>query len=67
MSTTPKKSSDPYSPLKEGEEAHWEVGYTRLCVINTADSVSFVQVVERILFLYAKTNKGIGYVQVNGA
>lgn len=35
---------EPYYPLKEGEEAHWEV-------------------VERILFLYAKTNKGIGYVQ----
>ena len=24
----------------------------------------FLQVVERILFLYAKINKGIGYVQV---
>ncbi|XP_064395338.1 TBC1 domain family member 13-like [Halichondria panicea] len=44
MSSTAKKRFDPYSPLKEGDEAHWEV-------------------VERILFLYAKTNKGIAYVQ----
>ncbi|XP_003387077.1 PREDICTED: TBC1 domain family member 13-like [Amphimedon queenslandica] len=39
-----KNEEEPFSPLKEGEEGHWEV-------------------VERILFIYAKMNKGIGYVQ----
>ncbi|CAI8055926.1 TBC1 domain family member 13 [Geodia barretti] len=46
MKSTAKYSSleKYYLPLKEGEEAHWEV-------------------VERILFVHAKCNKGIGYVQ----
>ena len=26
VSATPSRARDPYSPLKEGEEAHWEVG-----------------------------------------
>lgn len=39
-----KKAYEEYSPLCEGQEAHWEV-------------------VERILFLYAKLNPGQSYVQ----
>ena len=62
---------EPYYPLKEGEEAHWEVT-TNDVIARSHDihvmghiAVTFFQVVERILFLYAKTNKGIGYVQVS--
>lgn len=39
-----KKATEEYSPLAEGQEAHWEV-------------------VERILFIYAKLNPGQSYVQ----
>ncbi len=28
MSSAGGKSLDPYSPLKEGDEAHWEVNHT---------------------------------------
>lgn len=38
------RAHEPYTTLKEGEEAHWEV-------------------VERILFMHTKMNRGIGYVQ----
>ena len=56
----------PYYPLKEGEEAHWEV---RGQILQRTVNIHFTlpQVVERILFLYAKTNKGIGYVQVSSS
>ena len=54
---------EPFYPLKEGEEAHWEVR-GQVEVVWSVLTCSMLQVVERILFLYAKTNKGIGYVQV---
>lgn len=69
-----KASHEPYSPLREEEEAHWEVeGHivTRLltvlyyyCLELTRYCSFSLQVVERILFIHAKVNKGIGYVQV---
>ena len=58
-----------YMPLKEGEEAHWEVCVcVCVCVCvwvmeGLLHVLSHLQVVERLLFLYAKTNTGIGYVQ----
>ena len=59
---------EPYYPLKEGEEAHWEVSghmTSHMSIYYTSQYLHLHdQVVERILFLYAKTNKGIGYVQV---
>jgi len=44
MAAPKKRALEDYAPLKDGQEAHWEV-------------------VERILFLYAKLNPGQGYVQ----
>jgi len=44
MAAPKKRAMEDYAPLKDGQEAHWEV-------------------VERILFLYAKLNPGQGYVQ----
>lgn len=49
--------------LKEGEEAHWEVRAAR-CTLTPLNHTSCpLQVVERLLFIYGKTNTGIGYVQ----
>lgn len=45
MIASRRKTSEEYSLLPDGQEAHWEV-------------------VERILFIYAKLNPGQGYVQV---
>ena len=60
-----KKAVEDYAPLSEGQEAHWEVAncpavfsYFSLTTYN------LFQVVERMLFLYAKLNPGQGYVQV---
>lgn len=44
MIASRRKTSEEYSLLPDGQEAHWEV-------------------VERILFIYAKLNPGQGYVQ----
>ena len=44
LSLSKRKAAENYSPLENGNEAHWEV-------------------VERILFVYAKLNPGQGYVQ----
>ena len=44
LSLSKRKAAENYSPLEDGNEAHWEV-------------------VERILFVYAKLNPGQGYVQ----
>lgn len=44
LSLSKRKAAENYSPLEDGNEAHWEV-------------------VERILFIYAKLNPGQGYVQ----
>lgn len=46
MIASRRKTSEEYSLLPDGQEAHWEV-------------------VERILFIYAKLNPGQGYVQVS--
>lgn len=45
MIASRRKTSEEYTLLPDGQEAHWEV-------------------VERILFIYAKLNPGQGYVQV---
>ena len=87
MTSSSKSSSleKYYLPLKEGEEAHWEVcvcgcvwvwvwvwvwvcgcgcGYMQYLMVLVKCTPLLVQVVERILFVHAKCNKGIGYVQV---
>lgn len=72
---TKKRASAEYANAKEqGSETHWQVSggvyggdVSQWSLVHTTKiiNVAGVEVAERILFIYAKLNPGVKYVQVS--